>query len=182
MLKINFIQESVFLIVILTGGATDLLYRKVYNHLTFPAIALGFALNYWFWGVSGLRSSGLGLLVGFFPLLLIFMAGGMGGGDVKLMAAIGAIMGFPFILAALLYSALTGGVIALVTVIWKKQWRTLGGDIGRAVVLIFRPSAGRDTEPEKNNRPRLTIPFGFAIFLGSLWAWVEGRFFSIQLG
>lgn len=170
------------MIVILTGGATDLLYRKVYNHLTFPAIAVGFALNYWYYDIVGLRSSGMGLLIGFLPMFLMFLAGGMGGGDVKLMAAIGAIMGYPFIVAALLYTALTGGVIAIATVIWKKRWRTLGGDILRTLAGIFRPSAGRDADSGRENQPRLTIPFGFAVFLGSLWAWVEGRFFSIQLG
>ena len=168
--------------MIAVGGAADLLYRKVYNHLTLPAMALGVILSYWYFGGEGLKDSGLGLAVGFLPMFLFFLAGGMGGGDVKLMAAIGAIMGYPFILSALIYSALTGGVIALAAVIWKGQWRSLGSEIGQAWDRLLHPLARRDPEIELDRRPRLTIPYGFAIFLGSLWAWLESRYFTLALG
>ena len=168
--------------VIAVGGATDFLYHKVYNHLTLPALVLGLILSYWYFGGAGLKSSGLGLALGFLPMFLFFLAGGMGGGDVKLTAAIGAIMGYPFILSALIYSALTGGVIALAAVIWKGQWRSLGREMGQAWDRLLHPLARRDPELEPDRRPRLTIPYGFAIFLGSLWAWLEGRVSTLAGG
>ncbi|MFV1959997.1 MAG: prepilin peptidase, partial [Planctomycetota bacterium] len=73
---------------------TDVRDGKVYNRLTYPAALLGLVLNATVRppGV-GLGQASLGLAVGFIPLFLAFAVGGLGGGDVKLMGAVGAFLG-----------------------------------------------------------------------------------------
>ena len=86
----------------------NLRYRKIPNWATLPAIVLGLGLNGLFLGWGGMKTSGLGFLVGFGALLVLFVLSWMGGGDVKLMAAVGALKGYPFVVSALLYSLVAG--------------------------------------------------------------------------
>ena len=69
----------------------DVRYRRIPNWATLPGVALGLGLNGLFLGWQGMKESGLGLLVGFGALVVLFVLGWMGGGDVKLMAAVGAL-------------------------------------------------------------------------------------------
>ena len=60
-------------------------------------------------------------------MIVLVLAGGTGGGDAKLLAAIGAIDGYPLIIDVLFYSFLVGGAMALTVAIWQgRLWATLG--------------------------------------------------------
>src|SRR5690554_6275886 len=72
--------------------------QKIPNKITVPAIVAGVVLSTTYYGFSGLKASLIGFLVGFLIFLIPFIMGGMGAGDVKLMAAIGAVMGVKFVL------------------------------------------------------------------------------------
>ena len=71
-------------------------------------------------GFEGFLFSGKGFLVGLGLLMIPYLLGGMGAGDVKLMAAIGALMGTSFVFYSFIYTALIGGLIALL-LIFKKR-------------------------------------------------------------
>ena len=71
--------------------------QKIPNKITIPTIAAGVILSTVYFGFAGLWTSLLGFIVGFLIFLLPFILGGMGAGDVKLMAAIGAVMGLSLI-------------------------------------------------------------------------------------
>ena len=101
-------------IVLLVAVVTDIRTRKIYNWLTFPAIVLGIALNVWFLGWHGLVFSLEGVGVACLSLLLFALLGGMGAGDVKLLWAVGAMMGPGFTIWALLFTTLAGGVIGII--------------------------------------------------------------------
>jgi prepilin peptidase CpaA len=92
---------------------TDLRSRRISNRLTYPAAALGLAIHFASGGWGGLTTSAVGLLLGLGLLLLPFFLGAMGGGDVKLLAAIGALQGPQFVLLTAVYAGLAGGVLAL---------------------------------------------------------------------
>jgi prepilin peptidase CpaA len=97
---------------------TDLRSRRIPNVLTFGAAIAAVALHAFVTGTSGLVFSTTGWLVGaalFFPF---FALGGLGGGDVKLLAAIGACLGGPAVLVVGMYSAVAGGILAAV-VAWR---------------------------------------------------------------
>lgn len=106
--------------VLLISFVTDIKERKILNIVTFPAILFGLIYHSILNGMSGIAYSGLGFLLGFGLLLVPFLLGGMGAGDVKLMAAIGALTGMNFTLQAFVFIALIGGGISILLIIKQK--------------------------------------------------------------
>lgn len=112
---------TVLLILLLVMSVYhDFSTQKIPNKITIPAIIAGILVSTIYFGFSGLWSSLLGFAVGFLIFLLPFIFGGMGAGDVKLMAAIGAVMGARFVFMTFVYTAIVGGIIALVYGIYKR--------------------------------------------------------------
>lgn len=104
----------VLLAIVLTiAVVTDIRTRKIYNWLTFPAILLGIVFNAWEHGWPGMLFSLEGVGVACLSLVLFALLGGMGAGDVKLLWAVGAMMGPGFTVWALLFTTLAGGVIGI---------------------------------------------------------------------
>lgn len=91
---------------------TDIRSQKVYNWLTFPVFALGFILNCLRAGPYGLLDSLEGVCAGSIALVLVIL-GGMGAGDIKLIWAIGALMGPHFTVSTVLWTCISGGVIGV---------------------------------------------------------------------
>ncbi len=113
----------VLLIVITVCTVTDLKSRKIYNILIFPALAFAFGIHAVTEGWAGLGHSLLGFTLGLGILIIPFLLGGMGAGDVKLLALIGALKGVEFVFAASIYMALIGAVMALAIVLFKQGIR-----------------------------------------------------------
>lgn len=159
--------------LVLLAVFSDLRWRKIPNYLTLPAIVLGFLLNFLGNSWNGLVFSFLGFLVGMGILILPFMLGGMGGGDVKFMGALGALVGGYSILNIFLYTALAGGAIALVVAIanknlvdtFKRIWLLL-----KCVFLFRLPSAGTGLLGKS-----IAIPYGLAIGAGAIVYLIGGR-------
>ena len=103
----------VILIILAIAVGTDLWARKIPNVLTVPAAVGGLVFHLATTGLPGLKSSALGLSVGLGVLLVPYMLGGMGGGDVKLLAGLGAWLGPMSILITALYTGVAGGLLAL---------------------------------------------------------------------
>jgi prepilin peptidase CpaA len=105
--------HQIALLVAATACVIDVRTRRIPNVLTFGAAVAGIVTHTWLGGVDGLAASVFGWVVGaslFFPL---FALRGMGAGDVKLLAAIGAWLGpMPTVMVAF-YSTLAGGLMAL---------------------------------------------------------------------
>lgn len=91
----------------------DLHSSRIPNWLTFSAMGFALAAHTWLNGVHGTLFSLAGLGAGLGLLLLAYLAGGIGAGDVKLMAAVGAMVGPYGVLSVALLSALVGGLYAL---------------------------------------------------------------------
>jgi prepilin peptidase CpaA len=95
----------------------------------------------------------------------------MGGGDVKLMAAVGALKGYPFIVSALFYSLIVGIVIGVAMLIWNRK-------TVRTFKNLFFVIGSRFTKliPKQNIDPEQTqkLPFGLAIVVGTALAMVVG--------
>lgn len=108
-----FIKILVF--ILLVAALIDLRTYKIPNLITLPA-AVG-ALTYYtgVYGVSGLAFSLAGLGAGLALLIIPYLMGGMGGGDVKLMGVVGAFLGAKSVFAAFLFSAIVGGLYAFNT-------------------------------------------------------------------
>ncbi|NPV90005.1 MAG: prepilin peptidase [Firmicutes bacterium] len=115
--------EFLLVITIAICVYTDLKSRLIYNWVVIPAAVGGIALNCWSTGLAGLSHSLLGILAGVGLLLIPFLLGGMGAGDVKLLGAVGAIKGAPFVLTVFIAAALVGGVISLAAAIRNRSLR-----------------------------------------------------------
>lgn len=92
---------------------TDLRTRRIPNVLTFGAALAGLAFQFATGGVAALGQAGLGWLLGAVVFLLPFALGGLGGGDVKLLAALGAWLGPADAMWLVLYTGIAGGVTAI---------------------------------------------------------------------
>ncbi len=108
----------------------DLRRREIPNWIPVAALVGGFACQVADKGWSGFGVSALGAVAGFGVFLVFYLLGGMGGGDVKLMAGFGALLGAGRLLEAALWTAGIGGLIALsvmgVSWIRTRLWRRDG--------------------------------------------------------
>ena len=165
------VAEQVLLYgVMILCAASDLATGKIYNQITYPAVVLGLVLAGVSGGVEELGWHAAGFSIGFIPFFILFLFKGMGGGDVKLMAAAGAIMGYPLIVAGLFHTILVGGVVAVSVMLWKGVlWRGLRNALWTMITWAL-PVQTRKLDPANSQK----IPFGVAIALGSIWATVEG--------
>ncbi|MBU8914609.1 A24 family peptidase [Bacillus sp. FJAT-29953] len=161
-------------IVLIICLITDIKSRKILNKVTIPAIILGFAYSVITNGFQGLLFSGKGFLVGLILLLIPFILGGMGAGDVKLMAAIGALMGTEFVFYSFIYTALIGGVIGLLLIIKNKGFITLVKS--SLFNLLFLRSNLGEIIISQDKKGSVSFPYGVAIVLGTLCALVWGGF------
>ena len=166
---------AVLAAVLLASAATDLRAGKIYNFITYPAIAIGLIGHTLTGGLTGYGgSSGLagalgGLAAGFLPMLVAYMMGGIGGGDAKLMAAVGALGGWRFALASMFYGFAVAMVIAVVVMVRRRIVRRTLGRIWRFAFLSMTPARGAD--PAAADSPK--IPFGFALCVGAALAILE---------
>jgi prepilin peptidase CpaA len=101
----------------------DLKTRRIPNYLTFGTALAGLAVQAALHGWSGLPAGLLGLALGLGLLLPFYLLGGMGAGDVKALAALGAWLGPTQTLYLFIYMAMAGGIIALGVIIYKELWR-----------------------------------------------------------
>ncbi|BDC50884.1 hypothetical protein F183_A32000 [Bryobacterales bacterium F-183] len=116
-------QVALAIFVGITATVEDLARREIPNWIPVAAVTGGLAAAAWTGGWSGFGSSLLGTVLGFLVFLVFYLLGGMGGGDVKLMAGIGAILGAGRMLEASLWTAGLGGIFAVLALGWSALLR-----------------------------------------------------------
>lgn len=115
------IFNILLIITLIICCITDLRVRKIYNKIIFPILFSVFLLHLILNGFSGLKVSMFGFISGVAILVIPFILGGLGAGDVKLLALIGAIKGSIFAVNTALYMFIIGGAIALIIIIFQKE-------------------------------------------------------------
>jgi prepilin peptidase CpaA len=156
----------------ITAAVFDVQQHRIPNWLTYPGIVSGLVLRGVLFGWKGLGSAVEGFLLAGGIMLVFYMVRAMGAGDVKLMAAIGSLVGPGHAIAVLLGTAISGGVMAIVYAIYRRRmWATLR-NLGS--VLRFHAWAGLQAHPELNldNPTALRMPYGLAIATGTLYAFL----------
>ena len=108
--------------------AEDLIRRRVSNWIPVAALLAGLAIHFIERGWPGVLSAVLGALSGFGVFLVFYLLGGMGGGDVKLMAGFGALLGGASrLFEAAIWTGVVGGLIALGVLAYRYLRRKLMG-------------------------------------------------------
>jgi prepilin peptidase CpaA len=144
----------------------DVKTRRIPNYLTLASAlaGLGFQLGYHGW--PGLKDGALGLVLGFGLLMPFYLMGGLGAGDVKALAAMGAWLGPWRTLILFAYMGFAGGVLAL-GVLW---WRgLLGAKLRQAWIFLVNHLLLRHggAGPRASPYPQVPgIPYGVALALG----------------
>lgn len=146
---------------------TDWREHKIYNKLLIPAFLFALVIHTFQSGLSGFTSSLIGAFIGFVLLLLPYILGGMGAGDVKLLAVIGAFGGASFVITSFLYGAIIGGLISVLLLARRKA---LGNTL-KDILLIYPLLQKQPISSEVINDARHEkFPYGIAIVLGTLLA------------
>jgi prepilin peptidase CpaA len=144
----------------------DVRYRRIPNVCVLVTLFCGVTGNAMVEGWRGALNGLAGCGFAFCLMFTIRILGAMGAGDVKLFAAIGAVIGTKLVLPAFLVASITGGALALVSVLyWGAAY-----EMAQRVSLIFVSLLTNFTAPRfaPPPDPRRTIPYGVAIALGSL--------------
>jgi prepilin peptidase CpaA len=160
--------QASLLAVVSIAAIFDFRTRRIPNWLNVGGVVLGLISNFAFSGMHGLQLSALGMLLALLIYLPLYAIRGMGAGDVKLMAAVGAIAGPENWLYIFVVTALLGGLVSLVLVFWKKRLRHT---LANVLTLVGELAHGRipgKTEPELDvhDARALRLPHGCVIALG----------------
>lgn len=153
---------------------TDIKCQKVYNAILFPAAAIGLVSNFFSGGLAAGVSGIKGMLLGMALLLVPFIMGGMGAGDVKLLGVVGAFKGPDFVWSVFLYTAVVGGVISIIIMVRS------GGFLARVKTVIFTLLSLLGIMPRVNLLDTIyassaqTFPYGIAIAAGTALAYLLG--------
>ena len=169
----NWNQIIPILAVAVAGFAAmvDVREGRIPNRLTYPAAIAGLLLQGLLHGWKGLLLSLVGgvLFGGVFMLFYIIRA--VGAGDVKLATALCCILGFPNFFTAMFATAVAGGVLAVVFMMWSGRIvETLRNTLW---VAAFHAQNGLQTHPTVNldNPSAVRMPYGLAFAAGTFyWA------------
>lgn len=164
-------MERIFLTLALsiavTGAVEDVRTSRIPNLLTYTGLLAALVLRAFLLGWPGLKLGLLGMLATGALFFVLFLLGGMGGGDVKLMAAVGAAAGLGQAVPLLIYSALAGGAVGIAYAILRRQMR--GALLNSFELVRHHATAGLQPHPVLNikHSAGMKVPFGLAIALGT---------------
>jgi prepilin peptidase CpaA len=144
----------------------DVRYRRIPNAFVLAALVGGLALNGIFGGLSGIATSLGGCALAFVLMFILHIFGAMGAGDVKLFAAIGAVTGAQLVVPTFLVVVLTGGLLAVVSII---RAGTVISTLHRVLQILVGLLPGWQMPKFAVPADRThTIPYGVAITMGSI--------------
>lgn len=167
--------EVALLLIVLTAAVSDIRSRSIPNWLTLGGIAAGLALNTHATGLEGLKFSAMGFGVAALILLPLFALRFLGGGDIKLMAAVGALAGYENWFGIFFFEAACEGIAAVVAIVVKRRVKQTLRNIGRILASLIKGKAPykESEELEAGNEKSFGLPRAVAIAAATLlvlWA------------
>ncbi|MBP1920795.1 A24 family peptidase [Youngiibacter multivorans] len=175
-----YLKYIILILLLLYAAKFDITERKIPNKVTIPAFTLGIIGSWLNSGFSGVQFSLMGFLVGLAVFFIPFLLGGMGAGDVKLMAAVGSLLGWKLTVYSALLTALVGGIIAIGYTINNGYFNRMIGNFAYLIhlkvlnilYLITRNekilTSYRDARTRIQKNEKMYIPYGVAIAIGTL--------------
>jgi prepilin peptidase CpaA len=163
---------DIFLVVFLgsalaVSAVQDIRFQKIPNLVTYPTMGVALVYHSLLNGLDGFFFGLAGLGIGMAFFMIPYLMGGMGAGDVKLMGAVGAILGPRGVLIATVFTVMAGGIYALVVLIKNREYsKELIRRIATMLTTYFLTRQFDYTPaPDKEKQPKLC--YGIAITLGT---------------
>jgi prepilin peptidase CpaA len=155
----------------LAAAGTDLMKGRIYNWLTLPAIVLGIAASAALGGWTGARDSLFGAALGLVLYGWLFFARAMGGGDVKLLMALGAWGGPRYAFDVAVLAIFLGAALGLLMLAARGRLLDFGRRIYRfALTILVREM---EIEAPRIDRKQ-TMPYGIPMAAAAVWvAWAD---------
>lgn len=147
----------------------DIRYRRIPNKIVLPTLLCGLFLNTFSQQWSGLSSALLGCAFAFGLMMLLYLFGALGAGDVKLFAAIGALIGVRLVLPTFVIVVFCGGALALISMLYTGTAKVT---LHRVWTILVGILPGWKMPRYTATPDRQTIPYGVAITLGTLISFV----------
>jgi prepilin peptidase CpaA len=162
--------------VLIVAAVIDGYQLKVPNWITFPFIIAGWVYSFAFYGFEGLGWSLLGMVIGLALLLPAYAIGGMGAGDVKLLAGVGAWVYGTHTFYAFCWSAIIGAILAVGMVLARKAWTKHKNQfwmIYNEIITIKNPEVLAGIAAQRKSS-MLLLPYGIPICIGTIlyFAWM----------
>lgn len=159
---------SILIAVVLIAAIYDAAMQRIPNWTSLLIVLLGLGWNTFFTEGLGIRDSGLGLLAGLLMMMPSYVFGGMGAGDVKLIAAIGSVVGINQVLDVALYSYMAMFVMALLFIVVKGDLLKL---LRRLRTLVYGLSLGvwAYKKPDPTDAASSRMPLAPAIALATCY-------------
>ncbi len=150
----------------LMSAVVDVRTRRIPNLITFPALLAALLLHLTLDGWKGLLSAlGAGLICGV-VFLIFYLAGGMGAGDVKLIAAVGALGGLTNCGSVLLFTSLAGGIMGLVVAVSRGRLRQILSNVKAIAGHHQQNGLTPHANINVTNDKMLRLPYALAIAAG----------------
>lgn len=159
------------LALVLGAAVYDIRYRRIPNWLTMIGVLVGLGLNtFLYQGWPGLRIALMGLAIGFGVYFVLYALRAMGAGDVKLMAAIGAMVGWEDWFGIFVITAIIGGAAALVLVLFRGRLKRTLFNVSFILseMKSGRPAYVGKEELDVRNPKALGLPHGAVIAVGTI--------------
>ena len=157
---------SILFSLLLIACVTDIRSQRIPNWLICSAVAAAMVYHFRAEGLAGLMPGVEGLTLGIVFLLPFYVAGGMGAGDVKLMGAVGALLGPKGVFMAFLCSGIAGGVYALVLLTARSRPKDAILQYGTMLGLFY--CAGTMVRARQAAGDKPVLRYAVAIATGTL--------------
>ena len=131
---------SISILIGVLASVEDLYRRRISNRTSLAAFALGLGAQTALHGLRGAGNALAGTFIGFLVFLIFFLLGGMGAGDIKLMAGFGAVLGASQTLMAALLTAIVGGLLAMGYLLARKLRRKPHKDAAAPEAIPYAPA------------------------------------------
>jgi prepilin peptidase CpaA len=157
--------------LVIGAAAYDIPYRRIPNWLTASGVLLGLGMNtFLYQGWPGLRFSLGGLALGFGAYLMLYMLRAMGAGDAKLMAAVGAMVGWQDWVGIFIVTAIVGGFASLALMTLRGRVRKTLWNVG---FVLSEMKSGRaaylaNEELDVRSAKSVGLPHGAVIAAATL--------------
>jgi prepilin peptidase CpaA len=157
-------------IVLIVAAVIDGFELKVPNWITFPFIIGGWIYSFSAFGLEGLGWSLLGTIVGLGLLMPAYAIGGMGAGDVKLLAGVGAWVSIVDTTYAFAWSAVIGAVLAVGMVLARRAWKKHSEQFWVILneIMVIRNPETLATIAAQRKSSMLLLPYGIPIAMGTI--------------